>query len=501
MSRKINKKLLLPLGIAFITAGCNSDDNATVDASLQNIITANSLTGDPMSGRIIPDISSQQAQLGMRLFFSKSLGGDRDSACVTCHHPSLGGGDVLSLPIGVGATDPDLLGPGRLHDNNAVNFDGGPPVPRNAPTTFNIAGWDSVLFHDGRVESLGKTPDLNGDDGVGIRTPDVPFDEEDVLAGQNLPQAQARFPVTSPEEMKGFNHDDKDNQGIRDFLASRLGDYDDGAGELADPAYWLNKFRTTFSDPTGTARELITEQNISFLIGEYERSQSFIDTPWKRYVEGDDTALSESAKKGALLFFNSQADGGANCSSCHSGDFFTDEKFHNLAMPQIGRGKGDGTDGTDDFGRFRETQLADDLYTFRTPSLINVEVTGPWSHAGAYTSLEAVVRHTLNPADALNSYDTGQLTQPGIQNLDKIQINTQKALAKLEDDRLAGKDVIKNTSLTDVQVGELVEFLKSLTDPCVKDRNCLASWIVDPINDVDPNGDQLDAIDDNGDLL
>ncbi len=495
-------KIFFLISIAvFYISGCNNNNESNpleIDSILNKIIAEKSLTGDPMSDRILPDINSSQAQLGMRLFFSKSLGGDRDSACVSCHHPSLGGGDDLSLSIGVGATDPDLLGPGRTHDNNAANFDGGPPVPRNAPTTFNIAGWDSVLFHDGRVESLGKTPDLNGDDGDGIRTPDILFGEEDTMAGQNLTQAQARFPVTSPEEMKGFNHNDKDNQGIRDYLASRLGGYADGAGELADTAYWLEKFRTTLNDPTGTAEELITEQNISFLIGEYERSQNFVNTPWKQYVQGEKTALSENAKKGALLFFNSQANGGANCASCHSGDFFTDEKFHNLAMPQIGRGKGDGTDATDDFGRFRETQLADDLYAFRTPSLINVEVTGPWSHAGSYTSLEAVVRHVLNPSDALSNYDTSQLTQPGIQNLDKVQTNTQKALAKLEDDRLAGKDVIQNVSLTDEQVDSLTEFLKALTDPCVKDRSCLAKWILDPVNDTDPNGDQLNAIDDNG---
>lgn len=502
MKSAASTKLLIPLSITLLVSACGGGGGTeSKDTSLNKIISTNSLTGNPMTGRTIPDIAGSQAQLGMRLFFSKSLGGDRDSACVTCHHPTLGGGDDLSLPVGVGAVNPDLLGPGREHDNIAPHNDGGPPVPRNAPTTFNLAGWDSVLFHDGRVESLGKTANQIGDDGQGIRTPDSPFNEEDTLSGENLAQAQARFPITSPEEMKGFNHNDKNNQGIRDFLSSRLGGYGAGAGELSDTNYWLEKFRTAFNNPTGTAEELINEQNVAFLIGEYELSQSFIETPWKRYIEGDDLALSEKAKRGALLFFNSKANNGANCSSCHSGDFFSDEEFHNIAMPQMGRGKGDGVDGSDDFGRFRETKAVDDLYAFRTPSLINVEVTGPWSHAGSYTSLEATVRHHLNPSDALSNFDTNQLTQPGIQNLDKLQSNTQKALSKLEDDRLAGKDVIQNVSLTDAQVGELVEFLKALTDPCVKDRSCLSQWIVDPVTDADPNGDQLDAVDGDDNLL
>jgi cytochrome c peroxidase len=357
------------------------------------------------------------------------------------------------------------------------------------------------MFHDGRVESHGKTVGKNGDDGQGIRTPDTPFGTQDPLAGQNLAQAQARFPVTSPEEMKGFNYRGHNNQAFRDYLASRLGNYGEGKGELYNITYWLDQFRTTLNKPNSSAQELITEQNIFFLIGEYERSQSFVETPWKRYVEGDNTALSESAKKGALLFFNSVADGGANCSSCHSGDFFTDEKSHNLAMPQIGRGKGDGDDKSEDFGRFRETQADEDKFAFRTPTLLNIEVTGPWGHTGAYTSLEAVVRHNLDPEAAVSNYDTNQLAQTGIQNLDKVNTNTQKALDKLLADRLAGKSVIEKVSLTDEQVAELVEFLKALTDPCVKDRNCLAKWVVDPINGADPSGDQLNAVNEKGEAL
>ena len=505
----MNIKLPLSISLALLISACHHDSDITnltdipdtTDEVLKGIISNKSLTGNPMAGRNIPDINGDQAQLGMRLFFSKSLGGDSDSACVTCHHPSLGGGDNLSLPVGVGAVNPDLLGSGREHDSNAPHNDGGPPVPRNAPTTFNIAGWDSVLFHDGRVESLGKTATKSGDDGEGIRTPDIAFGSEDGLSGDNMVQAQARFPVTSPEEMKGFNHDDKDNQGIRDFLASRLGGYGSGVGLLSNTSYWLEKFRSAFSNANGTAEELITEQNIALLIGEYERSQSFVETPWKQFVEGNDSALTDQAKNGALLFFNTVENGGANCSSCHSGDFFTDEKFHNLAMPQLGRGKGNGDDGTDDFGRFRESKVDGDMYAFRTPTLLNVEVTGPWNHAGSYTSLDAVVRHHLNPTNALASYDVSQLTQTGIQNLDKLQANSAKALAMLEADRTAGKTVIENIDLSSEQVDDLVSFLKSLTDPCVKDRSCLAKWIADPMNDIDPNGNQLNAVDSNGKLL
>lgn len=493
------KKLIFTTFVLSLTA---CDNAATipesVDPELRGIINGQGLSGDASIGRNIPSIESSTAQLGMDLFFSKSLGGDQDSACVTCHHPSLGGGDNFSLSIGTESDVNDLLGPGRTNDLS-INTPSFPPVPRNAPTTFNTALWDQVLFHDGRVESLGKVPKANGVGDAGIRTPNSDaFGIADPLAGDNLVQAQARFPVTSREEMKGFNHETYTDQTIREFLAGRIGGYGDAkdidAEPLTDTDYWLEKFRTVFNQPTGTAEALITEQNISFVIGEYERSQVFINSPWKSYVQGDDNAISKEAKAGALLFFKPQSEGGANCASCHSGDFFTDERFHNVAMPQIGSGKGDGADGSKDFGRFRETSLETDKFAFRTPSLLNVEVTGPWSHAGAYTSLTAVVKHMTNPQMAITNYDFAQLSQEGIQNIDKLIENTQEA-------RDTASFEIEELEFNDQQIENIVEFLKSLTDPCVKDRECLSAWVPDATVSDDPNGQQLNAIDENGSLL
>lgn len=471
--------------LILVLTGCNS--NNAQDDDLDAVISNHSLTGNPftnVSG--LAEITDPQAVLGKRLFFSKTLGGNRDSACVSCHHPVLGGGDDLPLPIGTGAESPDLLGPARLHSASATGYDGGPTVPRNAPTTFNIAAWKDALFHDGRVETVA----------AGMATPDSGFGIADDKAGATLAQAQARFPVTSPEEMKGFNHQTLDNQGIRDFLASRLGGYGDGAGELIDTDYWLNQFRSVFNDPDGTAEELITEQNISLAIGAYERSQVFVDTPWKAYVEGDHNAISADAKAGALLFY-----GKADCVECHSGDFFTDEQFYNIAAPQIGRGKGHG-DGREDFGRGAVSGTETHKYQFRTPALLNVEVTGPWTHAGAYTTLAAVVRHHLDPQVALSNYDFNQLGQTGIQNLDVMTSNSQKAVDALQVQRDAGsEEVLKNIDLTDQEITQLVEFMKALTDPCVKSRSCLAPWIADANEDADPNGDLLIAVDQSGSEL
>jgi len=491
--------------LILLLAACNSDEKTepqptpeeqvnNLDTTLNDLIKANGLTGNHFTERDTPDVNSNIVQLGKHLFFSKSLGGDRDSACVTCHHPMLGGGDNLSLSIGVEAQLPDLLGEGRTHDSNSPTYDGGPTVPRNAPTTFNIGGWDQFIFHDGRLESIGKTAGKNGNDGLGIRTPDSAFGIADPKAGNSLTHAQARFPVTSNEEMKGFNHLTKSNQQIRDYLAERIGGYGAAETELNDHTFWLTKFKEAFKQPNASAEQLINEQNISFALGQYELSQVYVNNPWSEYVAGNTAALNDSAKRGAILFYQNTEQGGANCVSCHSGDFFTDEKFHNIATPQIGHGKGDGDSGHEDFGRYRATKLASDKFAFRTPTLLNVANTGPWMHAGAYDQLIDAVKHSVNAKQAVDAYHNIVLKQQGIQNLETVATFAQSAMAS---ENFEGGAL----DLNEQNVDDLVEFLNALSDPCITDRECMMPWILVDDENQDSNGDQVIAIDQNGEEL
>ena len=450
----IASALLLMAGT---TAYAQNNTTQPIDAELSALISELNLTGNPAKGIQIPSIQSPKAQLGMKLFYSKTLGGDQTTACVSCHHPVLGGGDALSLPIGVGSVNPEVLGPNRVMKKDEMVS-----VPRNSPTTFNVALWKEHMFHDGRVKRLDK---------YSISTPDVKHDQSDPLAGANLVQAQARFPITSMEEMRGEYMKGSYNQTLRRTLTERL------------QGNWEKSFRVAFQDNDSPIRDVVNEQNVSVAIAEYERSQLFIKNPWSEYVAGNTQAISEQAKRGAALFFKTQANGGADCASCHSGDFFSDEQFYNTAMPQIGEGKIAET--KEDLGCYSITGAEDDKYQFRTPSLLNVEVTGPWGHSGAYQTLEGVTAHMLNPKKAVRSYDAGQLKQKGI-HLEHTRKHTADAL-------MANIDIKTMPNQTKQDVKDLVSFMKTLTDPCVKSRECLSPWIPDQ-NSNDPDNNMLHGL-------
>src|SRR5690625_6621437 len=105
-----------------------------------------------------------------------------------------------------------------VYSDHSPFADGGPDVPRHSPHIYNAALYKQAMFWDGRVYSVGE-------DEAGvmqIRTPEnARF--PDPNAGGNLLQAQARFPVTSNDEMRGFNHGYlPTGAAVREYIASRV---------------------------------------------------------------------------------------------------------------------------------------------------------------------------------------------------------------------------------------------------------------------------------------
>lgn len=384
-----------------------------------------------------------QIELGRFLFFDKILSGNLNTSCATCHHPLADTGDGLSLSVGEGGR-----GLGVMRDTGEAN---GTPiherVPRNAPHLFNLGAREfRTMFHDGRAQE-------NPDHPSGFDSPaglDLPPGLENTLA------VQAMFPVTSMTEMAG--------QYPENLVANAATD-----GNLADPGgVWellAQRLRENpeyvglFEEAYGVSEEDITFVLAANAIAAYEGTAWRADnSPFDRYLRGETTAMSPSARAGMDVFYRK-----ANCDMCHSGPFLTDHDFHAVAMPQVGPGKGDGFDGHEDFGRERVTGDAADRYKFRTPTLRNVALTGPWGHDGAYNTLEAAARHLVDFDDSVENYDPDQLALPSRRDLDAQDFLVLNDPVRMQ----AIKDAceLPSVELTEPEFRQLMDFLYALTDP------------------------------------
>ncbi|HTC81355.1 MAG TPA: cytochrome c peroxidase [Acidimicrobiia bacterium] len=167
----------------------------------------------------------------------------------------------------------------------------------------------------------------------------------------------------------------------------------------------------------------ITEANIAKSIAAFERTLLTFNSPYDRYRAGDKGALTAEQKEGLDLFFSSRT----GCSSCHVAPLFTDNAFHNLGVPQVGP-------KVVDNGRSDITHNPADLGAFKTLTLRNVELTGPYMHDGVFATLDQVVAFYVGGGGPSPNKD------PLIRPLD-LDTKEQKAL---------------------------VAFLRSLTDPTAR---------------------------------
>ena len=372
-------------------------------------------------------------ELGRVLAFDRVLSGNRDIACMTCHLPAHGTSDARSLSIGQGATG---TGPTRVHPTGAF-------IPRNAPPLFNLGSLQS-LFWDGRV-SRDAQGAYHTPAGAHLTSQMTRSFEFGALSALGL------FPVVNRAEMRadGGNElaaipDDRPDL-VWAALMQRLG----GIGEyrrMFERAYPGQRFEDmTFAHASNAIA--------GFMLGKL----SFNDSPWDRFLAGNDRALSTVQLRGAVNFMS------ARCSVCHNGPALTDNLFHNVAVAQVGPGQGDG-DGFDDFGRGRESGNPAERYAFRTPPLRNVELTAPYGHDGAIVDLRDFIDHYSESDVKLRNFDINQL-EPLLRA--SLRPNVEQILAT-RDPLLQG--VVFPAQVVD----EVTEFMRALTDPAARNLRRLA---------------------------
>lgn len=281
--------------------------------------------------------------------------------------------------------------------------------PSNNPLTPEKAALGKTLFFDARLSRDGKmscatchSPNHRWSDGRII-----PLGSENVKNARRTPtvlnsawltslmwdgragslEAQAVLPITTPHEMN----------------------FDIPA--LIERLQTIKGYKPLFAQAYGD--ETINQKRVTQALASFQRTLVSQTAPFDRWVAGDEKAISESAKRGFALF-----GGKANCAACHSSWRFTDDSFHDIGLQ------------TEDIGRGAKVppQVTLMQYAFKTPSLRDLPINGPYMHDGSMLSLEEVIKH----------YEKGGI------------------------DRKSRSKEIKPFELTDEERLSLVEFVKSL---------------------------------------
>ena len=280
--------------------------------------------------------------LGRKLFFDRRLSFNRTLSCAMCHVPEQGFTQrELRTPVGI---------EGRF-------------VKRNSPSLLNV-GYRTVLFHDGREDSL---------------------------------ENQVWQPLLKQNEMA--------NPSIG-FVLQTIRDADDYDG-LFEAAFTRG----------------LTAETLGMALASYQRGLVAGDSAFDRWHFGKDRqAMDERALQGWELFQDK------GCSSCHvveqASAQFTNEAFYDTGIGYA-RSMGIGTEPlavrlapgveivptvsfelpeANDLGRYEATGHSADRWLYRVPSLRNVALTAPYMHDGSMPTLAAVIDY----------YDTGGVQHQGL---------------------------------------------------------------------------------------
>ena len=328
----------------------------------------------PLNPPIAPQgnpVTAAKAYLGKALFWDEQLSSTRTVACGTCHFSKNGGSDSRAIVNSTrsrnpgadgtfGTADDVFASPGVISNNSdgtyswSAVYGFAEQVTGRKSRSYVDAGYSTSLFWDGRATSTFTDPI-----GGGV-----------VLANGAALESQVIGPPVSSTEMAHSGRSWND-------VAVRVSQSTPLALSPAMPSglrNWISgrSYAELFEEAFGTPE--ITPSRIAMAIATFERTLYSDRTPFDQSV-AQIVTLNAAEVRGQGVFNQSR------CNVCHAGTLFTDNAFHNIGVrPQM-----------EDTGRFQVTGNANDIGEFRTPSLRNVGLRGPYMHNGRLAALEDVV--------------------------------------------------------------------------------------------------------------
>lgn len=349
-------------------------------------------------------IQKTKEALGQRLFFDPILSLSKTQSCSSCHDPSAAFIDKRN---------------NNSHGAGSSGHDGKFIGDRNTPTAAyanqtpkfhinNKGEYVGGMFWDGREADL---------------------------------KEQAGGPPLNPIEMAMPD---------KNTIVNRLKE---------DPDYhesFIELFGNQIFKSADATYEAVKES-----IAAFETTDFFspFDSKYDRYLSGD-YRLNEQEELGMTLFFSEQF---TNCNECHllnkrpltTKETFSDYRYHNIGVPKntLLRTVNNSMPDYVDSGLLNNPAISDikQKGKFKTPTLRNIAITGPYMHNGIFQDLKTVIifynqYNSKNPQNKINP-ETGQLWE-------KPEVPENLALEELK----------KGTALDDKRINALVAFLKLLTD-------------------------------------
>lgn len=315
-----------------------------------------------------------RVELGQKLFIETNLSGNKNVSCFTCHKPGKGTSDGLPLS--------------RTEDGKGI-------LRRNSSSLFNVGDkFNTFMFWDGRVRyqpslNIFTTPEemLNGP------KPKAPH-----ITGvlKSALSAQALFPIVNHEEMRGKKGENEiadavDNMDAWDKVIKRITTVPEN-----DSGRYVALFNRAYPELSGSVQKInighAGEAMATFMRESFQSNGS----PFHRYIAGDDAAMTPQQKRGMVVFMEE-----GKCIACHQGKLLGNNAFFaSVGVPSYGA-----RPFAADLGRGEVGNETFRNYFFRVPSLINIALTAPYMHNGAFKTLREVLNHYNNIQESLSTFD------------------------------------------------------------------------------------------------